>query len=177
MKRGDPLGFINIHSVAKYQKTRRGDSFETLKIFRQKFRTVPKKIERVFGLFRFFRLCKKGKKWKGGPFALSFYWPDLAWVVLSVSVKSGTYRTYRGFHFSLITLNDHCASKFTINTLLCLTRIRFVLVLRKIHFTLDDKIHFCGICSVMTRWALWSDEKKTSHCNSRAFFLKGKGAD
>ena len=22
-KRGDPLGFINIHSVAKYQKTRR----------------------------------------------------------------------------------------------------------------------------------------------------------
>ena len=37
----DPLGFINILSVAKYQKIRRGDSFETLKI-----RTVPKKIER-----------------------------------------------------------------------------------------------------------------------------------
>ena len=46
MKRGDPLGFINIYSVAKYQKTRRGDSFETLKNFRKKFRTVPKKIER-----------------------------------------------------------------------------------------------------------------------------------
>ena len=43
---GDPLGFINIHSVAKYQKTRRGDSFETSKNFRKKFRTVPKKIER-----------------------------------------------------------------------------------------------------------------------------------
>ena len=28
-KRG-PLGFIDIHSVAKYQKTRRGDSFEAL---------------------------------------------------------------------------------------------------------------------------------------------------
>ena len=28
---------------------------------------------------------------KGGPFALSFHWPDLAWLVLSVSVKSGTY--------------------------------------------------------------------------------------
>ena len=28
-KRGDPLGFINIYSVAKYQKTRKGDSFET----------------------------------------------------------------------------------------------------------------------------------------------------
>ena len=25
-KRGDPLGFINIYSVAKYQKTRKGDS-------------------------------------------------------------------------------------------------------------------------------------------------------
>ena len=35
-KRGDPLGFINLHSVAKYQKTRKGDSFETLKIFRKK---------------------------------------------------------------------------------------------------------------------------------------------
>ena len=32
-KRGDPLGFINIYSVAKYQKTRKGDSFDTLKNF------------------------------------------------------------------------------------------------------------------------------------------------
>ena len=46
MKRGDPLGFINILSVAKYLKIRRGDSFETLKIFEKKIRTVPKKIER-----------------------------------------------------------------------------------------------------------------------------------
>ena len=44
-KRGDPLGFINIYSVAKYQETRKGDSFETLKIF-EKSRIVPKKIER-----------------------------------------------------------------------------------------------------------------------------------
>ena len=43
-KRGDPLGFINVYSVAKYQKTRKGDS-ETFKKF-QKSRTVPKKIER-----------------------------------------------------------------------------------------------------------------------------------
>ena len=44
-KRGtDPLGFITIQSVAKYQKTRRGHSFETLKNFRS--RTMPKKIER-----------------------------------------------------------------------------------------------------------------------------------
>ena len=45
MKKGDPLGFINIHSVAKYQKTRRGDSFETLN-FRKNFGQCRKKIER-----------------------------------------------------------------------------------------------------------------------------------
>ena len=45
-EKGDPLGFINILSVAKYQKIRRGDSFETLKIFEKTIRTVPKKIER-----------------------------------------------------------------------------------------------------------------------------------
>ena len=39
------MGFINIYSVAKYQKTRKGDSFETLKNFRkfEKSRTMPKK--------------------------------------------------------------------------------------------------------------------------------------
>ena len=39
-KRGDSFGFINIHSVAKFQKTRRG------KNFLQKSRTVPKKIQK-----------------------------------------------------------------------------------------------------------------------------------
>ena len=34
-------------------------------------------------------------------------------------------------------------------TMHCLNKIRFALVLRKIHFTLDDKLHFCGICIVM----------------------------
>ena len=48
MKRGDPLGFINIHSVAKYQKTRRGDSFETLKNFRKKIsHSAEKKLKGV----------------------------------------------------------------------------------------------------------------------------------
>ena len=46
MKRGDPLGFINILSVAKYQKIRRGDSFEKFKIFEKKFAQCRKKIER-----------------------------------------------------------------------------------------------------------------------------------
>ena len=41
-KMGDPLGFINIYSVAKYQKTRKGDSFETLKNFRKKSHNAEK---------------------------------------------------------------------------------------------------------------------------------------
>ena len=45
-KRGDPLGFINIYSVAKYKKTRKGDSFETLKKFRKKVAQCRKKIEK-----------------------------------------------------------------------------------------------------------------------------------
>ena len=45
-KRGDPLGFTNIYSVAKYQKTRKGDFFKTLKNFRKKVAQCRKKIER-----------------------------------------------------------------------------------------------------------------------------------
>ena len=41
-KRGDPLGFINIYSVAKYQKTRKVASFETLKKFRKKSHNAEK---------------------------------------------------------------------------------------------------------------------------------------
>ena len=37
------MGFINIYSVAKYQKTREGDSFETLKYFRKKVAQCRKK--------------------------------------------------------------------------------------------------------------------------------------
>ena len=44
-KRVDPLGFINIYSVAKYQKTRKGDSFETLKNFRKNSHNAEKKSE------------------------------------------------------------------------------------------------------------------------------------
>ena len=42
-KRGDPLGFITIYSVANYPKTRKGDSFETLKNFRKKSHNAEKK--------------------------------------------------------------------------------------------------------------------------------------
>ena len=51
----------------------------------------------------------------------------------------------------MITMRNfllHCASPSAMNTVHYLTRIRFALVLQKIHFTLDDKIHFCGICIV-----------------------------
>ena len=43
----------------------------------------------------------------------------------------------------------HRASQSAMNTMHYLTRIRFALVLRIIRFTLDDKVHFCGICIVM----------------------------
>ena len=42
-RRGDPLGFINIYCVANYQKTRKGDSIETLKNFRRKVAQCRKK--------------------------------------------------------------------------------------------------------------------------------------
>ena len=80
MKRGDPLGFINIFSVAKYQKIRRGDSFEKLKIFEKKFAQCRKKIERGDPLESsgFVGYVKKVKKRNGGPFAVSLHWWNLA---------------------------------------------------------------------------------------------------
>ena len=72
-KRGDPLGFINIYSVAIYQKTRKGDSFQTLKNFRKKVAQCRKKIERgdplVFsGFVSYVKIVKKNER--GDPFAL-----------------------------------------------------------------------------------------------------------
>ena len=69
MKKGDPLGFINILSVAKYQKILRGDSFETLKFFEKKFAQCRKKIERGDPLESsgFVGYVKKVKKRKGDP--------------------------------------------------------------------------------------------------------------
>ena len=65
-KKGDSLGFMNIYSVAKYQKTRKGDSFETVKNFR-KSRTMPEKIERGDPLVssRFVGYVKKVKNERG----------------------------------------------------------------------------------------------------------------
>ena len=73
------MGFINIYSVAKYEKTRRGDPFETLKIFSKKTRTVPKKIQRgdPLGTSGFVGYVKIVKNERGDPFALIS--ADRAW--------------------------------------------------------------------------------------------------
>ena len=110
--------------LLQISKNPKGGLFWDIENFRKKIRTVPKKNWKgggPFGVFRFCRLRKKGKKRKEGPFAVSLHWSNLAWVNLSVSVQSGTYA------------------------------MSFVVWRKK--------------------------KKKTSHCNSRAFFLKGKGAD
>ena len=44
-KRGNPSGLVNIHSVAKYQKTQ-GGPFGDIEKFSKKSRTVPKKIQK-----------------------------------------------------------------------------------------------------------------------------------
>ena len=66
--KGGPLGFINIYSVAKYKKTRKGDSFQTLKNFR-KIAQCRKKIERGDPLVSsgFVGYVKKGKNERGDP--------------------------------------------------------------------------------------------------------------
>ena len=70
-KRGDPLGFINIYFVAKYQKNSKGGSFETLKNFRKKSHNAEK-IERWDPLVSsgFVGYVKKVKNERWDPFAL-----------------------------------------------------------------------------------------------------------
>ena len=68
-KRGNPLGFINIYSVAKYQKTRKGDSFETLKYFRKKPHNAEKKSNLLVSS-GFVGYGKKVKNERGDPFTV-----------------------------------------------------------------------------------------------------------
>ena len=72
-KRGDPLGgLVNIYSVAKYQKTRKGDSLETLKNFQKEVAQCRKKIEREDPLVSsgFVGYVKIVKNERGDTFAL-----------------------------------------------------------------------------------------------------------
>ena len=70
MQKGDPSGFINIHSVAKYRKTRRGDPLGTLKNFRKKV-AVPKKNKKTqrdpIGTSGFVGFLEKVKNERGDP--------------------------------------------------------------------------------------------------------------
>ena len=114
------MGFINILSVANYQKIRKGDSFEKLKIFEKKFAQCRKKIE------------------KGDPLESSGF----VGYVKKVKNERGTF-----------------CSKFAL-----------------VELGLSELISFCK------KWYIRDElcgltKKKTSHCNSRAFFLKGKCAD
>ena len=60
---GDPLGFSNIHSVAKQQKKFKGGPFGEI-FFRKKSLTVPKKIERGDTLVSPGMVCYAGKQEK-----------------------------------------------------------------------------------------------------------------
>ena len=72
-ERGDPLGFFNIHSVAKHQKNARGPFGEIF--FRKKSLAVPKKIKGgPFGLARYGML--RGKT--GKTFLVQFARPNSA---------------------------------------------------------------------------------------------------
>ena len=65
----------------------------------------------------------------------------------------------------MITMQNfllHCASQSAMNTALYLTRKRFASVLRKIHFTLDEKIQFCGICIVKIQFEVFGLEVGSS---------------
>ena len=57
-KRRDPLGFINIYSVAKYQKTWKGDSFETLNNFRKKTHNAEKNSKSGTGFVGYVKKVK-----------------------------------------------------------------------------------------------------------------------
>ena len=63
-EKGDPLGFFNIHSVAKHQKNAGGPFGEKF-FFRKKSLGVPKKMKGgggVFGLARYGMLRGKTRK-------------------------------------------------------------------------------------------------------------------
>ena len=64
------MGFINIHSIAKYEKTRRGDPFETLIFFREKSHSVENNRKGEGTLLvpsGFIGYLEKVKNERGGP--------------------------------------------------------------------------------------------------------------
>ena len=55
-EKGEPLGFINIHSITKYQKTRRGPFGNITKISKKKSNSAEKNPEGE--RFRHVRFCR-----------------------------------------------------------------------------------------------------------------------
>ena len=76
---GDPSGFINLHSVAKYQKNSKAGPFGDIKkIFEKKVAQCRKNPKGdPLGTSGFVGFLEKVKN-EGGPFGLSLPWRDLA---------------------------------------------------------------------------------------------------
>ena len=69
-KRGDPLRFFNIHSVAKHEKIEENKNFH----FREKISQCRKKLEGgPFGIFQHPFCRKTSKKMQGDPLGKIFY--------------------------------------------------------------------------------------------------------
>ena len=87
-ERGDPLGFFNIHSVAKHQKIE-GGKF----LFSEKNLTVPKKLKGgPFGVFQHPFCRKTAKKIEGGTFGEKISGKSLA---VPKKLEGGTLWTRR----------------------------------------------------------------------------------
>ena len=59
--KGDPFGFINTHSVAEYQKTRREDPLGTFKSFQKKSHSAEKNPRDTLGTSGFVDFLEKVK--------------------------------------------------------------------------------------------------------------------
>ena len=58
VKKGDPLGFVKLQLVAKYEKKLQGGPLGILKKFPEK--TFPEKINEIFELCQSAEKCKRG---------------------------------------------------------------------------------------------------------------------
>ena len=91
IERGDPLGFSNIHSVAKQQKKLKGGPFEEKKIFRKKSLAVPKKIGRGDPL------VSPGMVWYAGKQEKPFWFSSLDQIVhFGPIIFCRTFKNYFG---------------------------------------------------------------------------------
>ena len=74
-KRGDPLRFFNIHSVAKHEKIEGNENFH----FREKISQCRKNLKGgAFGIFQHPFCRKTSKQMQGGPFGEKFFRKSLA---------------------------------------------------------------------------------------------------